>query len=184
MWGLIEMQEGRGEEGRGMTREEIAAYKVDKADWGEGPWQTEPDRVDFVHEGLACLALRNPRHGNWCGYAAVPLGHPLYGKDYGEPDVEVHGGLTYADRCSGPICHVPAAGEPDDVWWFGFDCAHAFDLAPGMEARERELCKITGRLDIMERRLKLDRALRDVYRDLPYVRHKIERLAEQLAAVV
>jgi hypothetical protein len=23
------------------------------------------------------------------------------------------------------------------VWWFGFDCGHAFDFAPGMEARMR-----------------------------------------------
>lgn len=28
---------------------------IDKADWGEGPWQTEPDKIQWVDEatGLA-----------------------------------------------------------------------------------------------------------------------------------
>lgn len=62
---------------------------VDKSSWGDGPWQQEPDRAEWTHRGLPCLA--------------------------------VHGGLTYSDRCHDDICHVPAPGEPDDVWWFGFD---------------------------------------------------------------
>jgi hypothetical protein len=41
----------------------------------------------------------------------------------------VHGGLTYADRCQGAICHVPQPGESDDVWWLGFDCNHSGDLS-------------------------------------------------------
>src|SRR5690606_18441494 len=28
------------------------------------------------------------------------------------------------------VCHVADAGEPDHVWWFGFDCAHCDDLSP------------------------------------------------------
>jgi hypothetical protein len=28
------------------------------------------------------------------------------------------------------ICHVPGPGEPDDVWWLGFDCVHGGDNAP------------------------------------------------------
>lgn len=28
------------------------------------------------------------------------------------------------------ICHVAAPGEPDPVWWLGFDCAHSGDLSP------------------------------------------------------
>src|SRR5438067_12443361 len=114
----------------------------EKRKWGPGPWQDEPDRVDFEHAGLPCLILRGPV-GAWCGYAAVPPGHPLHGKGYSELydyetesgiDIRVHGGLTYAGACSGDICHVPRLGEPDDVWWFGFDCSHAGDLAPESEA--------------------------------------------------
>ena len=50
--------------------------------------------------------------------------------------IEVHGGLTYSGPCrpvrkdGGGVCHVPDPGEPDNVWWFGFDCAHAGDAMP------------------------------------------------------
>jgi hypothetical protein len=38
-------------------------YTVHKSGWGEGPWQSEPDRVDFVFAGLACqLAAMMPSH--------------------------------------------------------------------------------------------------------------------------
>ena len=44
--------------------------------------------------------------------------------------IACHGGLNYADKCGGHICHVPEEGRPDDVWWFGFDCSHAGDFSP------------------------------------------------------
>jgi hypothetical protein len=110
---------------------------------------------------LPCLLKRND-FGVWCGYAAVPPGHPLHGKRYDEPAVEVHGGLTYSDACSGTICHEPKPGEPDNVWWFGFDCHHADDYAPGMDPHVRDL-------------------LGGTYRDMAYARREAESLAEQLA---
>lgn len=67
------------------------------------------------------------------------------------------------------ICHVPAPGEPDDIWWFGFDCAHAGDRMPGMEAALRS---IGGR--------SLPHC-GDVYRDLAYVKAECASLARQLA---
>lgn len=41
---------------------------IDKTTWGEGPWQHEPDRVDWYDEGtgLPCLMIRNAI-GAWCG---------------------------------------------------------------------------------------------------------------------
>lgn len=138
--------------------------EYDKEKWGPGPWQNEPDRLEFEHAGLPCLMVRSSL-GNWCGYAAVPPGHPFHGQHYDKPDVEAHGGLTYGGACAGSICHVPKPGEPDDVWWFGFDCAHAYDVVP--EIRHR-LGGIFGG---------------DKYRNVVYVRHQVERLAEQLAAI-
>jgi hypothetical protein len=135
------------------------AHPVDRSGWPAGPWDDEPDRVEFEHAGLPCL-LNRGRMGQWCGYAAVPPGHPLHGQDYDVPDVKVHGGLTYAEACQGRICHLPEPGEPDDVWWFGFDCAHAWDVVPGV-----------WRLPKAE------------YRTVAYTRRETERLAEQLAAV-
>ncbi len=43
----------------------------------------------------------------------------------------MHGGLTYAAECDGDdICHTPEPGEPEHMWWVGFDCAHGFDCVP------------------------------------------------------
>lgn len=42
-----------------------------------GPWDSEPNRVEWKHAGVPCLAVRN-QFGAWCGYAAVPPGHPLH----------------------------------------------------------------------------------------------------------
>lgn len=108
---------------------------VQREIWGTmpGPWQTEPDRVDFEHAGMVCILHRGPS-GHWCGYVACPPGHPCHGKDYHEVvegfKVDVHGDLTYANPCGGHICHTPKPGAPDDVWWLGFDCGHYMDKSP------------------------------------------------------
>lgn len=151
------------------------APPCNKSTWGEGPWQTEPDRVDFVHAGLACLALRHPDFGHWCGYVGVPPGHPLHGRAYQEIEVDLsaHGGLTYSKPCSGYICHVAQPGTPENVWWLGWDFAHAFDFAPAVRAREQRMFANQPQL--------LGRNPMDVYRDLPYVRANIEKVAEELA---
>ena|SRR5437899_729099 len=156
-----------------------------KSAWGDGPWQEEPDRAEWEHAGFPCLAVRPMHHGVWCGYVAVPPGHPLHGKGYDTPDVDVHGGLTYANRCSGPICHVAKPGEPEDVWWFGFDCGHAGDYQPG---RAATLKHIGAPLSDQERAYDHATAVTthasdwtvDVYRTLDYVRAETNRLAEQL----
>jgi integrase len=113
---------------------------VDKSGWGPGPWQDEPDKEQFADKatGYACLVKRN-RFGALCGYVGVPQGHPWHGKGYDDVEADVHGGLTYAAPCQeGPegetICHVPGPGEPEPLWWLGFDCNHAWDVAPGMDA--------------------------------------------------
>lgn len=127
-----------------------------------GPWYDEPDKAHWVDEttGLDCLIVRN-RLGALCGYVGVPPAHPWHGKDYDDVYADVHGGLTYADRCQEDeehgICHLPEPGRPDDVWWLGFDCAHAGDLVPG-----------AGRVSPYE-----------TYRELNYVRDEVARLARQ-----
>lgn len=162
---------------------------VDKTDWGPGPWQDEPDKVQWKDEatGLACLAKRGPG-GQWCGYVGLAPGHALYEKHYGDvydlldyDAVNVHGGLTYADHCAeGPeessICHVPDPGEPDNVWWLGFDCAHSRDLSPAQAARDRLRYEETGSpiwLPLTDGT--------EQYRTLAYVQSETRRLAGQLA---
>ena len=166
--------------------ETIEYRTVDKSAWGDGPWQSEPDKKQWLDEetGLPCLMVRGP-HGALCGYVGVPRSHPHYGKHYDHESisVEVHWGLTFADLCApaptpeawerfkergrraleeakryprgdsaeflrdrvlelesygayvvwseaAKICHRVEAGEDDDVWWLGFDCAHHGDYSP------------------------------------------------------
>jgi hypothetical protein len=123
--------------------------------------------MEFETYGFPCLIHRAPL-GHWCGYVAVPPGHPWHGKDIwcssdDGIDAPVHGGLTYADKCSGEICHVAKPGEPDDVWWLGFDCAHSGDLCPGTRASLLQ-CGV-------------DAFGYEVYRDISYVTAETQRLA-------
>ena len=108
------------------------AKLINKSKWGPGPWQSEPDRWEGEHEGFPLLITRVEHSGHLCGYVAVPPGHPWHGKSYDDVNAEVHGGITYAEACSGDVCHVPKPGEPDDVWWLGFDHAHSGDFCPAM----------------------------------------------------
>lgn len=157
---------------------ETIEYRTkDKTTWGDGPWQDEPDKRQWQDPatGLACLIVRN--HGAWCGYVGVPEGHPAHGKGYDDTGLlEVHGGITFAGACShgaedSAICHKPGPGEPDTVWWIGFDCNHAFDLDPERVARYRDrgdLWKPMGD---------------EVYRDINYVTDEVTQLAAQLANI-
>lgn len=137
---------------------------VDRSGWDSGPWDGEPDKVQWQDRrtGMPCLAVRN-RTGGWCGYVGVTQGHPFFELDYDDKkvDVRVHGGLTFCGACSPDdkehgICHRPDPGEPDHVWWLGFDCLHAGDLVPMVAT------------------------LGDVYRDLRYVKGECAKLAKQL----
>jgi hypothetical protein len=110
-----------------------------RCEMGAGPWDSEPDKAQWIDEAtdLDCLVVRNSM-GALCGYVGVPPGHPWHGRTYypGPIDVEVHGGLTFSNFCQEGageghgVCHVPEPGRPDNVWWLGFDCAHAGDVVP------------------------------------------------------
>jgi len=147
------------------------AIKMPKEQWGVGPWQGEPDRLEWRRHGLPCLIVRGA-HGALCGYVAVPPGHPLHGLSYHAPtcpDFAVHGGLTYAGGCDEHICHVPRPGEPDNVWWFGFDCAHCDDFCP----------RIAATLDAIDSVMPFHDA-DAIYRDVAYVAAEVNGLADQL----
>jgi hypothetical protein len=153
---------------------------TEKANWGEGPWVAEPDKVQYADPdtGLPALVVRN-RFGALCGYVGVSEGHPWFGKNYDDVDADVHGGLTFAGPCQGgseegSICHIPSAGEPDSVWWLGFDCGHAFDLLPAQAYRMSQLRKRAGLPDSP-----WPTCEQEQYRDLEYVKQEIAQLAQQ-----
>lgn len=146
----------------------------DKSTWGDGPWQDEPDKAQWVDRetDLDCLIVRSPM-GCLCGYVGIPETHPLFGSGYDSEltdNIDVHGGLTFAGSCDDSkgeahsICHVPLPGRSDKIWWLGFDCGHAGDVLP-------KLTSTTG-MPIWEG---------DTYRGVAYVIAECEQLAKQLA---
>lgn len=161
--------------------ETIEYRTMDKTKWQRGPWDDEPDKVQWQDEatGLPCLIKRSGL-GALCGYVGVHEGHPWFGMGYdsclGRDDEypDVHGGLTYAGPCmkgddpSQGVCHVPGPGESDNVWWLGFDCAHCWDKSDMGYSPE-----MLASFGISE----------DPYRDIVYVRRETERLASQAASV-
>ncbi len=140
---------------------------IPKAQWAEGPWHNEPDHAEFRRGKFPCILHRSPVTGSWCGYVGIPPGHPWHRKPYDSIDADVHGGLTYSDECQGHVCHKPEPGEPNDVWWFGFDCAHGGDTSPAMDALRQSYRP--GR----------ERWPGEQYRTLDYVRQETENLADQ-----
>lgn len=150
--------------------EQINIQATDRTGWPSGPWDGEPDRVEWYVDDVPCLITRNPNLGHLCGYVAVPPGHPWHGKGYDDIDVGVHGGLTYADLCAPDIgvCHVPRPGEPEDVWWVGFDLAHYGDLSPVMV--------------MFERKVGFGPFPGEWYKDVSYVTRQCEDLARQAQA--
>lgn len=156
--------------------ETIEYRTTDKSGWGEGPWQQEPDKKQWQDAvtGYPCLIVRN-RGGALCGYVGVATGHPCFGLDYDKVGAEVHGGLTFADRCSPNadeskhICHK--TDGDDHVWWLGFDCSHYGDISPAYEMQNRE---------------RGERSFGDgyeTYKDFRYVTNEVALLAKQLKAI-
>lgn len=144
---------------------------IDKSEWqNDGEWINEPDKAQWIDEktGLDCLVVRGGS-GALCGYVGLPESHKLFGTDYWDikEDIDVHGGLTFADVC-GPsedpsrgICHTGGVANKK-VWWLGFDCAHSGDICPKLE---RNYCGY------------------DMYRRFGYVKNEVEYLASQLKSI-
>ena len=79
------------------------------------------------------------------GYVAVPPSHPLHGKRYDDPDVDIdiHGGLTFSESMADLNEEAFAADIecidfdnfdeiPKDYWVFGFDTMH-YDDGPHLD---------------------------------------------------
>lgn len=179
-----------------------------KESWGNGEWQDEPDKKQWIDKetGLPCLIVRN-KGGALCGYVGLPSSHSLHGVEYNDthesikllwekaknesigkrgiislfcmdensPSLEVvfnvHGSLTFSGKCRKHenecegICHKVEEGEDDNIWWFGFDCAHAGDISPAYETNR--LYRVDG----------------DTYKNIAYVTSEVESLAKQLASI-
>lgn len=141
---------------------------TDKTEWENGPWMDEPDKAQWVANGLDCLIVRS-EYGVLCGYVGVPEEHRWFGADYNSinQELEVHGGLSFSSRCSPHpdgdhkgICHIEEGAANKTVWWFGFDCSRSGDLCPKHEFSGGG----------------------STYKGFNYVKNHVESLARQLAA--
>lgn len=173
---LAEDEQGREDvPPRGVSRDDREG--CNKTTWGDGPWQTEPDRVEFVHVGVACLMMRHAEWGSWNAYAAVEPGHPWHGNERAEEECIAHGGITWCGPSDQTWRLLSRPRQLGNHWWIGFDCGHAFDFQPGLVASllgagiaraTREFASAFGTTV--------------AYRDQAYVTEEVKRVAEQVVA--
>ena len=105
---------------------------VDRTGWDHGPWDREPD-AEFWREGdYYGFALRNPERGTWCGYAAVPPGHPQWGASADATGLQGPREYTFAGRASDLPEHFNLGQGAEGYWAFGFHCAYGHDDWPGV----------------------------------------------------
>ena len=114
--------------------------EIDKTAWGEGPWNSEPDKAQAVSEqGYPCLFLRHPNLGHWCAYVGVSKSHPAYGLSLSEAMDHVDSAVTYssleklADPPEAGYCFVPV-NDREPLWLIGVDFAHFDHFSPGVAA--------------------------------------------------
>lgn len=109
--------------------------------------------------------------GHRCGYVGIPPTHPLYGADYSKPNKHLRAPFEEAAGKRGILAIVCAAGDeerataPDivfnvhgsitysrgssnypvlseNLWWFGFDCAHAGDAPDPTFVRNDSIARV------------------------------------------
>jgi hypothetical protein len=121
------------------------------------PWETEPNHRKWKEATTkyTCEVKRNSLTLSLCGYVTVPKKHHYYGLGYDKVYANVHGGLTYSNKGT-----------------FGFDCAHAGDLTPGILLSVIKSTDYTGYTDMA--------ITHDTYRTFDWVVKKTESLARCL----
>lgn len=138
---------------------------------------------EWKHNGLSCAVVMGREAGSRCGYVRVPPNHPLHGKHYNDvydvTDLQVHGGLTFAE--------IEPCTEHEDGqgWWFGFDCAHAGDAMydPDVEINQLKSKESRSVLKIIrDIEGKYPRGHEHYWTEAEVVA-ETKRLAEQLAGI-
>jgi hypothetical protein len=122
------------------------------------PWETEPDNMKWTEPTTKykCEVKRNPITLSLLGYVTVPKKHHYYGLGYNDVMANVHGGLTFSD----------------DKGTFGFDCAHAGDMCPGVFLSVLRSTEYTGYTQLA--------ISHDTYRTFDWVVKQTEDLAKEL----
>jgi hypothetical protein len=175
---------------------------IPKTDWGDGPWQSEPDEASWTDAatGLPCRAERN-FGGAWCGYVGVPREHPAFGLSYyvrlddpPEPAEEAEDDFTryYREKSRDDWelaqAHRPAQQFINHIGVHGgLTFAGDRDADPGLHWFGFD-CGHGGDLrpamEVVMRHIgPPPPGWREVYRTLDYVREQCAGLARQLADI-
>jgi hypothetical protein len=124
--------------------------------------QHEPNYETFEYKGFKVLIKRNMHTGCLLGYVGLPGGHKFYGKNYNDDiPIDCHGGLTFTNLWE---------DEKDNLWYIGFDCAHAYDYMPFLQMQ------LSSSM-LMER----DPAVS--YKDINFVRNECKSIVDQLLTI-
>lgn len=100
-------------------------------------WPPKPvTRKRWQAHGLDCAIAQGAVA--LCGYVRVPAGHKYAASHYDDPQVQVHGGLTFG-------CKAREGGR-----WFGFDTGHAGDWIQMSDRQGRPYSDIPGRIWTIE----------------------------------
>lgn len=170
-----------------------------------GPWNNEPNRLNWKYRGMDLMLARNPSLLNWCGYVGIKPDHPLYGVKYGS-EVSILKPLV-EKILQRPMSISPSfAVMLDALVGQGIKASpdRIFDVHGGITYSDYcggHICHIDDTQDVktfwygfdcghcddmvpatesMYRSLACE-ARRDVYRDLGYAKDQSEKLADQLA---
>lgn len=142
-----------------------AKHRIDRSNWGKGPWDNEPDFEVFQICGAGWNYLGIVRRlpmGNLSGYVMQLVDDPCYNFTMNDcSDLDVHGGVTFGN--THPDIANLTTVQFDNLWFIGFDCGHANDFTPGLDNR---LHGYHGTL---------------TYRDWKFVKQQVISLAEQIA---
>lgn len=129
----------------------------------------------FEYKGFPCVVVMQAL-GFRTGYVGIPKGHKLYGVNYGDVDIDCHGGLTYSSN------HLVDQND-EDVWWIGFDTGHfmdGFDYDAALELFANYPETIKQIKLMMEIRDKTHLGDFEEPRSLEYVEYELQEIVEQI----
>lgn len=158
----------------------IDKFIIDKSEWGEGPWQHEPDYKEFMYKGFYCLLRRHHRYGNWTGYVAIDPQSKLAKEDCRSMDLDVHGGITY-EAFRNPLLSINIP-EDDSLFWIGFDC-HSGRFKPdkkGNSVEDYEDDYAPGEQVIFKKAGYSDDGKKEFYRTIEFAINELESLIDQI----
>lgn len=186
----------------------MAESHIPKSSWGIGPWQDEPDHIEWTDErtGLPCRIIRNMMFGHLCGYVGVPPTHPYFGWGYDDDiklapgdledltvdDVGVFDAFLYALKGGDEHGTIPLGmtlNVHHGITWSG-GLPGSAPAGSGLGGHDLHwfgfdcghAWDVTPAMDVvMRRHLIPDLSIPDrKYRDIEYVRKEVVALAFQL----